>query len=52
LPAEPARQEAVAAKTPAPIKVRSSAKIAPAYVAALRARPAYATGSNGEWKEF
>jgi methyl-accepting chemotaxis protein len=52
LPAEPARQEAVAAKTPAPIKVRSSAKIAPAYVAALRAPNAHAVRGNGEWKEF
>jgi hypothetical protein len=49
---QPARPEAPAVDAPAPIKVRSNARLAPAYVAALRAPKAYPAGSNGEWKEF
>jgi len=49
---QPEWPEAPPANTPAPIKVRSNSKLAPAYVAALRAPKAYPAGGNGEWKEF
>jgi hypothetical protein len=52
LQSEAAWPDAPALATPAPIKVRSSAKLGPAYVAALRGPNAYPAGGNGEWKEF
>jgi hypothetical protein len=37
--------------TPAPIKVRNNAKLAPVYLAALRLPKAHSAGADGQWKE-
>jgi uncharacterized phage infection (PIP) family protein YhgE len=47
-----ARAEAPVGNSPAPIKVRSNAKLASAYVAALHAPSVRPAGGNGAWKEF
>jgi methyl-accepting chemotaxis protein len=44
--------QAAWADAPAPIKVRSGARVATAHVAALRAPNGYPAAGNGEWKEF
>jgi methyl-accepting chemotaxis protein len=52
LHSEPARPQMLQPKAPVPIKVRNSAKLAPAFVAALHGPNGHASGGNGEWKEF
>jgi methyl-accepting chemotaxis protein len=52
LHAQPAWPDAPAVNTPAPIKVRSKARLAPAQVAALRPPSRHAGVANGQWKEF
>jgi methyl-accepting chemotaxis protein len=49
---ESARPAAPNPKAPVPIKVRNGAKLAPAFVAALRGPNGHAAGVNGQWKEF
>jgi methyl-accepting chemotaxis protein len=48
----PARPQVLQPRAPVPIKVRNSAKLAPAFVAALHGPNGHASGGNGEWKEF
>jgi methyl-accepting chemotaxis protein len=52
LHSESARPQVLEPKVPIPIKVRNSAKLTPAFVAALRGPNGHASGGNGEWKEF